>query len=242
MFAGGRWRPVMVFLVVAALAAFLLRQPASMMVKSLSGRRSKGDLPAAILWVCLYAGIALVNVVVLDSHGFGYLLYLAVPGLLVFAWHLYLVSRRAERYRMGVDIVASGTLALAAPGAYWVGIGEYSTVGWWLWALCWLQSAASIVYAFLRLTQRKLEVTPSLSGKLKMARRALLYGGFNFLLVLVLAQMKLVSAQLWIPYTLQFVETLWGTFRPALGVKPTQIGLRQLVVSCTFTALFILCW
>lgn len=232
----------MVFLVIGALAAFLMRQPASMLVKSLSGRRSKNDLPAAIFWLCVYAGVALASVTILYFQGFGYLLFLAVPGVLVFAWHLYLVSKRAERYRMGVDIVASGSLALAATGAYWVGIGEYSPVGWWLWALCWMQSAASIVYAFLRLTQRKLEAVPSLNGRIKLARRALLYSGFNLLLSLGLAAAGVLSDWLWLPYALQMAETIWGTIYPAVGWKPTRIGLRQLMVSILFTVLFILFW
>jgi len=75
-----------------------------------------------------------------------------------------------------------------------------------------------------------------------MGRRALVYSTFNLLLVLVLAIISLVPPLLLLPYALQWLETIYGTFVPALGKRPTRIGLRQLVVSSLFTLLFILTW
>jgi hypothetical protein len=160
----------------------------------------------------------------------------------VFGWHLYLVSRRAERRQMGVEIVGSGVLALAAPAAYWVGVGAADPRGWWLWMLVWLQSAASIVHAYLRLEQRGLPQFPEAPTRWRMARRALMYTGANVILVMILSALSIVSVWLFIPYALQLAETLWGALRPAVGLRPTAIGVRQLIVSALFTALFILCW
>ena len=84
-------------------------------------------------------------------RGFGYLLYLAIPGVFVFAWYLVLLSRRAERRQWLVEILAAGALALNAPAAMWIGLGVPDPSGWLLWALVWAQSAASIVYTYLRL-------------------------------------------------------------------------------------------
>jgi hypothetical protein len=47
---------------------------------------------------------------------------------------------------------------------------------------------------------------------------------------------------IFIPYALQWVETIWGTLNPAIGIKPTKIGLRQLIISTLFTILFIITW
>jgi hypothetical protein len=47
---------------------------------------------------------------------------------------------------------------------------------------------------------------------------------------------------LFVPYALQWAEALYGTFKPAVGYKPTAIGMRQLVVSTLFTTLFIVTW
>ncbi len=242
-FAAGRWNSAGFYLINAALAAFLLRQPVSMMMKAYAGRRSRQDLPAARLWFSIYSLAALGAVWQLYRLGFGYVFYLAVPGLLVFAWHLFLVRKRAERYQIAIDIIASGTLALAGPAAYWIGVGDYTpNPGWWFWVLVWFQSAASIVYAFLRLAQRRLKIKPQRKTRMEMGRRALLYSGFNFIVVLALGFADVLPSRLWIPYALQLIETVWGTFNPAVGVKPTIIGLRQLAISTLFTVLFILAW
>jgi len=242
LFAGDSWSISTLFLIVASLAAFLIRQPVTIIVKVYSGRRSRRDLTSAWFWISIYAIIGAVGLVGLLLQGFAFIFILALPGVPVFAWHLYLVSKRAERRQMGVEIVASGVLALAAPAGYWLGVGWADPLGWLLFALTWLQSAASIVYAYLRLQQRELEDIPGINTRLKMARRALTYTTFNVLLVLLLALTNTVSTLLVLPYVLQWVETIYGTLKPAIGLRPTRIGVRQLIVSSLFTLLFILTW
>jgi hypothetical protein len=242
LFAAGSASWASLLLVIAALAAFLLRQPVSIAVKATSGRRSRRDLPPAGLWIAIYAAIGLLALAGLVAQGYGFVLYLALPGIPVFAWHLYLVSKRAERRQAGVEILGSGALALAAPAAFWVGLGYPDPMGWVLFILVWLQSAASIVYAYLRLEQRGLAARPKRRAMLRMGRRALMYTTFNLLLVVALSVGGLLPPLLPLPYALQWIETLWGVFHPALGVKPTRIGLRQLAVSTLFTILFTVCW
>lgn len=242
LFAGGSWSIASFYLVIAALCAFLIRQPVTMLVKMYSGRRTKRELPAAWFWLALYGSVGVLALLGLILQGFAYLLILALPGIPVFLWHLYLVSRRAERRQLGIELVGTGVLALAAPAAYWVGIGSPVPLGWVLLVLTWLQSAASIVYAYLRLEQRELPGVLSLKGRLKMGRRALLYAGANLLLVIGLSLAAITSPWLFIPYALQLAETIYGTLKPAVGVKPTRIGVRQLIVSTLFTMLFILTW
>ena len=242
LFAGDSWSTATLFLIVASLAAFLIRQPVTIIVKVFSGRRSRRDLTAAWFWISIYAIIGAVGLVGLLLQGFAFIFILALPGIPVFGWHLYLVSKRAERRQMGVEIVASGVLALAAPAGYWLGAGWADPLGWLLFALTWLQSAASIVYAYLRLQQREMDEIPEINTRLGMARRALTYTTFNVLLVMLLALTNTVSILLVLPYILQWVETIYGTLKPAIGLRPTRIGVRQLIVSSFFTVLFILTW
>jgi hypothetical protein len=206
------------------------------------GRRSRKDLSAAVFWILVYGAIGLLMVVGLILRDFGYALYLAIPGVLVFGWHLWLVSHRAERRQMGVEIVASGVLALSAPAAYWISVGSTDPLGWWLWGLTWLQSAASIVYAYLRLEQRTWSEIPIIKSRLKFGRRAILYSSFNLAVTIILPSLGFLPALIFTPYALQFGETIWGTLNPAVKVKPTRIGLRQLTVSTFFTILFIITW
>jgi hypothetical protein len=242
LFAGGRFSLSSLYLVVAVMAAFLIRQPVTIAVKAYSGRRSRRDLPAARFWVLIYGLIGLSGLAGLILQGFFSLLILTLPGLPVFAWHLYLISKRAERRQPGIEIVGSGVLALAAPAAFWVGLGRTDPSGWWLFGLAWFQSAASILYAYLRLEQRELKEIPVMAARIRMGGRALLYTTFNLVAVLILALAGILPPLLPLPFALQWVETIWGTLHPAVRVKPTVIGVRQLIVSTAFTILFIIAW
>jgi hypothetical protein len=246
IFAGGDFNPAALSLIIAAMSAFLIRQPMTVAVKAYSGRRPKTDLPAARFWALVYGGVAALALLGLILEGFGYILYLAVPGAPVFAWHLWLVSQRAERRQAGVEVIATGVLSLTAPAAYWVGIREYDPIGWWLWALTWLQSAASIVYAYLRLGQRELEQSQASVGTRsewqRMGSRAFLYTSFNLAASIVFGLSNHIPRFIFVPFFVQWLETIWGIANPAIGWKPTRIGIRQLVISMVWTILFILFW
>lgn len=242
LFAGGKWTAASGFLVLTALAAFLFKQPLTIAVKIMSGRRGRQDLPAAYFWMAVYGGITLLGFWGMWEQGVAWLAVLALPGLPVLGWYLFLVTRRAERRQIGVEIVASGALALGAPAAYWIGLGKMDPLGWWLWLLIWFQSAASIVYAALRLTQRDWAAKPSWGQRLLAARRALGYTGFNLGLAVVLGGLGTVPGGIGWAFAVQFAETVWGSVNPARGVRPARIGTRQLVVSILFTLLFIGFW
>lgn len=242
LFAGGRWTAAAGWLVLAALAVFLLRQPLTVLVKVWSGRRGAQDRAPAFFWAGVYSLLALFGFWGLWRNGQAHLAVLALPGAPVLAWYLYLVARRAERRQLGVEIVASGVLALAAPAAFWIGRGEHDVMGWWLWGLNWFQSAASIVHAALRLSQRSWPKIPPSADRWRAGARALGYTGFNLAAVAALSLADVLPAWLFVPYLLQLGETVYATLRPAIGVKPTRIGVRQLLVSTIFTILFIVTW
>src|SRR3990170_7528252 len=66
LFAGRSWSVASLTLIIAALSAFLIRQPVTMLVKMYSGRRPRRDLPAAWFWLGVYGligGLALVALV-----------------------------------------------------------------------------------------------------------------------------------------------------------------------------------
>ncbi len=265
IFSGAVFTSDTLLLVIAAMAAFLLRQPVAILVKVLSSRRPKADQVPALFWVGLYTFISLAALAGLLFESYFFLLYLAVPGILVFAWHLWLVSRRAERRQAGVEIIATGVLSLAAPAAYWVGLGDYEPQGWWLWLLVWLQSAASIVYAYLRLEQREMgkyneeivplrgislrstspgraNLAPTSRNGMLMGRRALLYTSFNVFFSLSVGMAGILPRFIFLSFLLQWLETIWGITHPAAGWKPARIGVRQLIVSTLWTILFVITW
>lgn len=240
--AAGGLRPASLLLAVAALSAFLVRQPVTMAVKVLGGRRPKSELKNIWFWLALYGLVGVAAVAGLIFLQYGFLLWLALPALPIFVWHLWLVRRRAERRQMLVEMAASGVLALAAPAAYWVGRGAVDWTGWLLWGLAWLQVIGTILYAYLRLEQRQLKEIPGASQSRAMARPAFWYNAIALFLVVGLAIGRVVPMLLPLAYLIQPLEVIWGTLRPATGMKPKIIGIRQLVVSSLFTVAFIVFW
>ncbi|GAB4477842.1 MAG: hypothetical protein Kow0088_17150 [Anaerolineales bacterium] len=108
---------------------------------------------------------------------------------------------------------------------------------------CWLQSAASIVYAYLRLEQREwASIQQRLTERFRPALRALLYSTFNVLAAAFLGLTGFIPSFVWIAYATQWLECLYGSLRPAFKMRPTRIGFRQLIVSTLFTIAVILFW
>lgn len=238
LFAGGRLDTPTIYLLVASICGFLVRQPITIAVRILSGRRSRDDLAPALFWIVVYSLVGVLHLAGLVIRGFDYVLYLAVPAVPVFAWYLYLVGRRAERRQMLLEVLASGALALSAPAAMWVGLGGYDSRGWLLWVLTWAQSGASIVYAYLRLEQRTRRAGDA--AAIPHTRPAVIFATLNLIAVILLGLFDVITLWLCLPYTVQWLEVLWGVRHPATGRKPQAIGMRQLLVSTLFTVLFII--
>src|SRR3990172_5304403 len=72
--AARRLTPDLAPLALAALAAFLLRQPATVAVKVLSGRRAREDLEPALAWLAGYALLGGLALAWLVRAGHGQLL------------------------------------------------------------------------------------------------------------------------------------------------------------------------
>ncbi len=242
MFTSGAFTPASLALTLAAMAAFLIRQPVTTAIKAYSGRRSRDDLPSARFWMTIYGLVVLLSIAELVHLGFAFILLLGIPAAPIFAWHLWQVSRREERRQSGVEILATGVLALAAPAAFWAGRGAYDPLGWILWVLVWFQSAASIVHAYMRLQQREMKEKPTISAMWRMGARPAAYTSLNVILALGLSAAQIAPPWAFLPFLLQWIETLWGVTHPALGASPTAIGVRQLIVSTLFTILFIVIW
>ncbi len=242
LFAGGQFTGASLLLITGALAAFMMRQPITIMVKIFSKRRPRSEMSVAFIWIGIYGVIGLVSLIGLILMGYSALLYLAIPAVPVYGWQLWLVSKRSERRQPVVEILGCGVLGLVAPAAYWVGIGHYDPMGWLLWGLVWLQAVVSIYYAYLRLEQRVWKEVPQVRQRWQTGRVVVLSATAAMILVGVLAVVQLVPALLPLAYGIQWVETIYGTLKPAVKIKPTIIGIRQLIVSSLFTIAFILSW
>lgn len=230
------------WIILAALAGFFFRQPLTILVKVMSRRRPPKERLPALFWMGVYGIIGLIAILGMLSHGLGFLVALALPALPVLSWHLWLVSRREERRKPMVEIAGSGVLGLAAPAVYWAGIGHLDLNGWLLWLLLWLQAIGSILYAYLRLSQREWQSVPPLKVRLFAARLPLAVCGGSVAGVGLLALLGWFSPVVTAAYLFQFAEAVWGALKPAIGVKPVVIGMRQFVISSLFMISFALLW
>jgi len=242
VFAATGWGAPSLYLAVAALAAFLARQPLTLAVKAWSGRKSRELVRPALAWFCSYAAIGSAMVAGLATRGFPYVLWLALPAAPVQVWHLWLVARRAERRQWLIEIAGAGALALSATAAYWVGSGGPNRLGWWLWVLTWAQSTTSILHAYMRLRQRTPGQPPSLRVRLRMGSVPVAASLLALLGSGALAAGGITPRWVFLAYLPQLLESAWGTLRPATGHKPRAIGYRQLAVSVLYTVLFIVSW
>jgi hypothetical protein len=237
--AAGRLQADVLWLLAATLSGFLLRQPVMILVKVLSRRRSRIDFRPALAWSLVYSATGFASAVGLAAAGHGALLLLILPGILLFGWQMWLVRKREDRGRTGTGVLGAGLLALAAPAAYWVSGGRSSTVPWILWVMCWLQSTASILLVYSRLEQRSWNAPASLLARFRSAGGAWMVHFFNAVTAVTLAALG------WIPwlsaagFLLMLIDLAEGTLRPAIGARPTHIGLRQLLASTVFAFLTV---
>lgn len=229
-------------LILTLLSAFLIRQPVTILVKVFSGRRPQKDLYPALIWLIIYGIVLISNLIILILQKYAFIFFLAMPALPVFIWHLWLVSKRAERRQKLIEIAASGVLALAAPATFWVGQQQYSPTGWLLWVFTWLQVTGTILYAYLRLEQRQLKQQPTLKESIKMSSEAFIFNLILFISIQVIAIMGSIPTFLPLAFLIQPLEVIWGTLNPAISEAPKKIGIRQLLVSSIFTVSFIIAW
>jgi hypothetical protein len=238
--AAGQWTQNLLMLFIAMLAAFLIRQPLTILVKVQSGRRDQRDRLPALLWSAIYALIAGVAFILLLISGFFELFWLLLPGIPVFLWHLALISRRAERGQRGIEIVGAGVLALAAPASFWVAGGSPRILAWSLWVITWLQSAASIVLVYQRLSERRRTDPGSYVVRFKRATRSLAYHVFNLIAILLIRSLVGLPWLAPLASSLMLLDAIDSLRAPALGWKPARIGLRQLTASSLFVILISL--
>lgn len=231
--------PDLLLLIAAALAGFMIKQPLTLVVKVLSGRRGIPDRGPGIAWTLVYSVVLIVVSVALIAVGHARVLLTGVVGLPLFTWHLWLVAKGDERRQIVVDIAAAGVLALTAPAAYWTCGGGDATVPWVVWTLAWLQSSASIVHAFLRLQQRRLKGTPSRAERWRSGAPSLAHHILNSAIAAILAFAGYAPPLAPVAFVVPLADGIEGVARPPVGAKPGQIGMRQLVVTSLFAALLL---
>lgn len=231
--------PEIVLLCLAALTSFLMHQPAVIAVKAWSGRRPRSDLAPALCWVAGYGLVSAAAVGLLLSLGHWRIATLIAPGLVFFLFHLWLVSRKAERRQKLVEIVGAATLALWAPAAFWVCGGQNYPEPWVLLSLSWLHTASAIVNVYLRLEQIRWPATPPASARLLAGAETLVWNLAGLLVAIGFATAGLAPWLVILAFAIVLADVIVAVWRPMVGGRPNQVGLRQLLSTCLFVIVMI---
>lgn len=239
---GGTPHGGVVALFVAALAAFLLHQPAAVAVKALVGRYPRSDLRPAVTWIGILGAVGLAAVPCVVLHGDAAALGYVVPGAALFAWHLRLVARREERRHVGMALLSGGALAFAAPAAYVVAGGTDALEPWVVWLLCAVHTAASIATVYLRLDQRAWKARPRPGVELRAGVGALAAHAVALAAAAGTIAAGRAPALTLVPFVLAAADGVVAVRRPSIAARPARVGLHQLAVDVAFALLLAWLW
>ncbi|NUM54978.1 MAG: YwiC-like family protein [Candidatus Hydrogenedentes bacterium] len=235
--AAGTVRPGTMAVVVGAFAAFCVRQPLTLFIKSYRLASLRVERGPAGFWVLLYGAICALVAIALLLDGNLRVLALAIPAIPVFAWHFYLVARGNERRQMLRDVLAAMALALSGTAAYWSCGGGNDVTAILVWLLPGLHSSASVVHMFLRLDQRRWEEAGALSRRLRLGTGPFAHHAANVVFACAFWAAGYVSILGVVAFVLCFADGVWAILVPQVGHTPKQLGMRQLAVSAIFSVL-----
>ena len=148
----GRWNLTVTMVLAGGLAAFLMRQPATIWLRARQGRARQADGPVAAGWTLGLGFVALLCLAFLLAWGHSDLLWLLAPLTVIFLLYLAAAqSRRASIRSAWMELAGAAALAAMAPAAVIVATGQITNTGWALWGLMALQNGLGAHYVRLRI-------------------------------------------------------------------------------------------
>jgi len=215
---------------VAALAAFLARQPATVWLHARQGRGRPADRGPALRWALALGLVALLALLLLLALGRTALASLVVPLAVVLLAYLLAARRgRAATRSLWMELSGAVGLALAAPAAIVAASGHMAPAAWALWALLALQNATGVLYVRTRLADTK--GRPARRASSAAAHAA------------ALAAVVLAGARGWVPalavvpFGAYLARALWAARRPRPVADVKRFGLREVGVEIAGGAL-----
>lgn len=231
-FAGPVW-----LVLVGSLALFLVRQPATVWLRSRRGRARQADGAVATLWLLSFSLIALGALVVLLIIGYAKIFWLGLPLGPLLALYLAAANRRRADVRaLWMEIAGAAGLAVTAPAAYVAATGQLTPIAWQLWALLAALNSLGALYVRLRIADTH--------GR--FARRWPLWAVAALLLVgaTLAAQAQALPSLTILPFAVCLLRALWVSRkpRPIARIKPfgfLEVGIT-LVLGLALAAAYLL--
>lgn len=238
--AGGSVSAAFLVLIVTALAAFLVRQPLTLLVKVLSGLRPVSDRAPALFWTAIHGGVCVVGAAGLVALGHARVLVLGLIAAPLLLWYFVLVSRKSERHQRGMEYATAAVLALALPAAYWVCGGDSSIEPWILWGLVTLHSVTTVIHVSKILELRRTKRMQEIGYSRRVLISTLPFGVICLVASGICALLDFVSWLAIGAFLVPIADIAQSAIRPPVGIKPTRLGLRQLATSSLFVVLMVI--
>jgi hypothetical protein len=230
----GAWRLPATLVLVGGLAAFLIRQPATVWFRARAGRGRAGDARLAAGWAIGLGAVALLALLGLLVMGRGQLLWLAVPLAAVLALYLWAAHRRrADTRTLGMELAGAAALAGMAPAAYTAVARQIDANVWALWALLAAQNVLGALYVRGRIADTH--------GR-PLARRPILLAHAVALAAVSIA--ALAGAVPWlavVPFAGFMIRAFWAAApRPLANIR--RFGFQEVGVELLGGLLIALGW
>lgn len=161
--AGG-WHPAVWLTLAAALAIFLLRQPATLWLRVRRGKARASDGPLALIWMAILLGVAALSLAGLTWIGRGAVWQLAPAITALLAAYLLVAGYGPAAVRTTwLELLGAAGLAVTAPAALASVTGRLTTEAWLVWGVMGSLNILGVLYVRLRLAdthQRRPARTP----------------------------------------------------------------------------------
>ena len=216
----GVWNTAVSLILFGSLAAFLMRQPATILLRARQGRANKANGPIALAWLLIFGTIAAVCLLWLLLSRHMALLWLLLPIAGIMA--VYLVAVR-QRRSLGMELAGAAGLAVTSAAVLVVVNGRFSTTALNLWILLAAQNCLGALYVRLRVANTHKRATN---------RTAVLIPHFlGFILFLLTGLLEITPLLAALPFLGFLLRAAWAwpQPRPIPNIKRfgfTEIGIE----------------
>ena len=221
---GGQWSSRVTLFMVAAVAAFLAREPFMAAWRAWRRKTDPGRSKQAALMYIVTAGAVGASLLAF----YPWLALLGALGGIVYCWHAE-VAMKGEGRSTTAELLAIATSMLAAPAAYYVSSGRLDGIALLLWVLCFGYFASAVFYVKMRLTCARAR---KLTYPAQSRRQCLIYHvGLLVFLAALAPYVALIVLAGFVPI---LVRAFFYIVKPTTEANLKQIGWTEVVWSLIF--------
>ncbi len=220
---GGTINLAVLLVFTGSMAAFLVRQPASLWTRAKRGNGRSRDIPILKKIIIILTSITVISFVGLMAYGLTDLLLLTLPVTLFFI--VYILSARQKQSDtrvLGMEIAGSAALALVAPAAMVAATGTLSADAWAIGGLMAAQNVLGVLYVRQRVAD-----THERAGN-----RRLMLGMHTavFIFILIAVSQQWMPALAALPALLFLLRAIWTVRAPHPIIHIKKFGFSEVGV------------